>query len=280
MLLHNDGWSPIYGEISPDGKRVAFLGSDPTNTIRVAAIDHGRPLGMSRSANWAGDFAWMPDSQELLVASQIGHRRDQLGIHDLNGALIRRVHVDRPFVCDETGMAVSPDGRYALVSISRPKPSPTEFDTTALMRVDLSTGVSELLTGFGTHDEAWPVYIDPTHIVLAQNTVVDVFGRSTNEQIVSLDLARGVKTVLMSDRSFGKESVRPGSPLVIFDRLPIDQSVGLWAIPRSGGAATPVVSAPGIGWPSLSPDGRWVLATNVGSPGSDDGLTLYPIQGP
>lgn len=137
--ITHDSIDRNYARFLPDGKNVAFTGTEPGHKSRiyVQAIDSGaaRPIspeGVSGFVPTAdGKFVFgFSDSVALYPVDGQGAPRPVPGIHP-----------------DETIFSVSPDGRSALVGV-------LSSYSADVMRVDLASGRRELFKKIGPSDPA------------------------------------------------------------------------------------------------------------------------------
>ena len=126
------GWSLDYPTYSPDGKRLIAMAFDSHADLRLMLLrdDRLEPLDMARDLV---DYAWMPDSRSLLLATGKPMGPSVLQVVDLAGRLQSRVDLGTDIILAQSGMSVSADGRFAFVSALADR----GLDERDLFRVDL-----------------------------------------------------------------------------------------------------------------------------------------------
>jgi hypothetical protein len=128
----------------------------------------------------------MPDSRRLLVLSHEGSSGvgDRIGIYSFESRSMERTF-GLPFVArDLGGIDVSPDGTSALVATDPFAEHDASFaPPEGLYRVDLRTGVAEVVQARFVGSAGHPVYVDAGRAVVVESS----FDRSTLS-LVDLDL--------------------------------------------------------------------------------------------
>jgi hypothetical protein len=155
-----------HGRWSPDGRYFAALiyEGHTDGTVAVAVGDAFQTVTHDLSVT---SFAWMPDSESLLVAYDADEyavtdpleapTRSELAIVSLDGTVLSELEVV-PAVRAWYGISVDPTGSTAVAGGGPEGPHALDFDPT-LLRIDLRTGASsEVLQETGE-----PLYF-PQHI--------------------------------------------------------------------------------------------------------------------
>ena len=106
--------------VSPDGRHVAYLVSDPaskTTTVNIMSIEGGAPAVVAKVAGRARNVtAWTPDGRSIIwgiaddtnkyslwTVAAAGGTPLKLAIDDFNGGIYMRVHPDGRHIIYETG---------------------------------------------------------------------------------------------------------------------------------------------------------------------------------
>lgn len=151
------GWTFLYARHSPDGSRLAIFGIDPTHIPRVAYLEDDRIVPILTNKEPATDFAWMPDSTHLVVALSKSGDPARLLTVALDGRVIREVAPTTPISSFFNGMAVSPSGDVAILSVQ----SPSKFlQPTDLVRINLQSGQARFLTETSAVSEQLPEFLE------------------------------------------------------------------------------------------------------------------------
>lgn len=173
-------WEARY---SPDGRKIAFLATWDGET-RVATLEDGDTEATTLPGYDVHSFAWLPGSEQILTAHNSGEHwfsPDELAVWSSDGAFIEGVPVNGPFVVDG-GMAVSPDGRYAVAAATPPPGTPGYTPHADLLLIALDLGLVRNLTRTRWVDEDSPEFAGPQRVVFGRESIL---GRGA---VLSLDL--------------------------------------------------------------------------------------------
>ena len=202
---------------SPDG-----------NTL---AVKSGRGIGLVTSGgkvnlvtppgSHAVDYAWMPSGSALLIAEGPAST-GQLDVLRLDGTSLGRVPLAPSFsVGTGYGMAVSPNGRLAVV-VTEDAAALGGPERLHVARVDLATGVVTPLGASAVHA---PAFIDDERVLLTSLAV-----KGNRAEV--LTLSTGARRVIS----------RPGEPAdalgPVLDGhwLVYATAAAVWGVPAAGGA--------------------------------------------
>lgn len=270
-----EGWDPWHSGFSPDGELLAFFGFDAEYQPRIGLVAGGELIATTKRSVAPSDFAWMPDSESVLVAYGRPSAPSKLGIFDLDGELVRDVPLAKSFRAELTGMAVSPDGSFAVVSAMQ---AGGEEHPAELLEVDLRTGSVRNVTDTPTVSEEWPVFVRADELILTARTIAR--GSSDpNGWVAALSLATGTQRRLTSPGLVvDSATARFGGDDAIFNIGLFGQEKGLWSVPLDGGAPERVISVDRVRWPTLTPDGKGLLVKVVGSPTRPGGYEIYRLS--
>jgi WD40-like Beta Propeller Repeat len=174
-------WEARY---SPDGRRIAFLATWDGET-RVATLEDGDTESSTLPGYDVHSFAWLPGSEEILTAHTDPRKHwfspDELAVWSSDGAFIRGVPVNRSFVVED-GLAVSPDGRYAVAAATPPPGTAGYTPEADLLLIALDLGLVRNLTRTPWFDEHSPEFAGPHRVVFGRESIL---GRGA---VLSLDL--------------------------------------------------------------------------------------------
>lgn len=281
--IATDGWSVMTALPSPDGERVAFIGSS-------GGIDLGRwqlvlaggdPVELSPAGTAARSFAWFPSGDTILLAyadEMSGELPTRFAIVDLDGQVLREIPVDVELNASY-GLAVSPDETTALFPANEPGPLATEGD---LWSLDLESGHATIIHPEGEVPGAQerPVYRDDTTAVLGAGELLSAAG--TNGWIGVVDVASGeLRRLTPNGQTANVPSLSPDGRYAVYDAFPGNERSkrALWYVPLDGSEPPQVLieDLPGRA-PALEPTGRSVLVVDAGSPG--DGSQIRRIEIP
>jgi hypothetical protein len=175
-------WEARY---SPDLRSIAFLATWDGET-RVVTLEDGDTNASTLPGYDVHSFAWLPGSQEILTAhtapGEPWFSPDELGVWSSDGAFIRSIPVNESFVVED-GLAVSPDGRYAVAAATPPPGTAGYTPETDLLLIALDLGLVRNLTRTPRFDEHSPEFAGPQRVVFGRESIL---GRGA---VLSLDLA-------------------------------------------------------------------------------------------
>jgi len=187
----------LFGAVSPDGSRVAYVGNESdrlTNRdVFVMGADGSetRRLDVGEDGSEAALGGWFPDGERLLVSDD-SVDLERVGIYDLTTDEIEWLG---PHEHEETPVAVSPDGRRVLVARKRhaatvpvvyDRGSNAGGDAIAGRELDLPEGV------VGVPPKQGQVFADETTVVFTHSTASD------RERLLEYDLATDESRVLVN----------------------------------------------------------------------------------
>lgn len=258
------------GSYSPDGKTIAYRRVTKGEFARVGVGVEGdaKPHWITPTAIDATDFAWLPDSNRLLIAFRPhpadplqGARSERFAVFDRSGRRVRSIRLDRPLRVESTGIAVAGDGRTAVIAAA----GPGRLDVpTDLYTVDLATGGTRRLTKTPSRSEINPVFVNSSEI--AFTAAADP--KAASGSIAMLTLSGGaVRTLSLPDQYATAAALWPAKSALLYSGFGRDDGDrGLFSVPIAGGKPHLVLSGE-FDYPSLSPDSRLVLVSVVGHPG-------------
>jgi hypothetical protein len=230
------------------------------------------------------DFAWMPDSRSLLVDYTVrgegGQRLDAFDIIGLDGHVIRRVPVDTPLRA--SGMAsitVFPNARMAIMAAT---PADTPNAPADLVKLDLDSGMTSVVLHAPPDDLATPVYLSDHELVVTGGLVVTATQEANGWAGVIELTTQKIRMVTGPDQIVGAAAALPAAKEVVYEAAPGAtpfRARGVWRVLLTGGEPSLVVQADVVS-PSVSPDGEWVLVTEVGTPVAGGALRLVPVHPP
>lgn len=259
-FFREDGWTFRYVLPSPDGRHIAFLGSDINGPIgdQVGLIEGRGVRQISLSRYWALDFAWMPNSKALLIAYGNVPGADRLAEFDLSGHIIRRIPVRKRFMCNEAGMTISSDGKRAIIAAQHPSASQEPI---YLQWVNLRTGAVTYLPGK-------PIGGDPN--ILSSDKVAFVGQTGIDIAVMVLDLGTG-RARWITPLTQTVDSLGAGHPhgVLIYGLLSDDPHPGIWLTGIEHGPPVQVHAGADLVDPVLLPSGNAALAVDVGAVGAD-----------
>jgi hypothetical protein len=264
-------WRVFRAAISPDGRNLAFLGMMGIGTFRLARVTNGSIVPLTPGTLDVSDFAWMPDSASLLVASHVG-QSETLAIYGLDGVRRREIAADRAFANDfENGMTVRSDGSVAVVSAMPPG---DEVRPGVLLEVNLTSGGTRALIAGDGFNRTQPVYVSPDRLVYVEGKL-DVSPGTLYELTLSTGQRRRLSTAV---EAVGVVSGAEGSRTVIYtsESSGTTGGVKLMAVDLGSGGRTPL-TARDVSRPALDPSGKWFVATDIGTP-SERGHILRLLQ--
>jgi hypothetical protein len=250
------------GIFSPDGSRLATISAAG---VGIAEKGHVQPVTPAELG--AVDAAWMPDAKSLLVAEGPA-TLERLAVYQLDGTVTGVAKLDAPFSVGE-GYGLTVDSRGArAVAAAETRDAVGGRRHLDLVLVDLPTGQVHKLTQTLDVDEAWPLFVDDTHVLLA---ATDAKGT----RVVELDLASGEQHSL----SPADESARPvgvlrgGMP--VYASAANGKGVSVWAVRGTSRVRMGGVPAGSTVW-AVDPTGSRAVATVITT--TEDGQHLAVLR--
>jgi Tol biopolymer transport system component len=251
-----DAWFAAY---SPDGQRIAWYGYDFGHRERVGLVDDRELVPLTDVSMDAADFAWMPDSEALLVAHW-ERGGTTLAVVDLEGRVRRQIELSKRLFAASSGMFVLNRDTAIMSAMTTRNDRPLD-----LYRIDLDSGTVENLTKTYPLSETWPVPIDESRWLITAGLFardeggpsgwMGIFDASTGETERLTDAAHFVDSA----------TIAPGSSTAVFDTT-FQRDTGLWTMDLDGGEPEQLLDSTEVAWPAISPDGKRVLLKVVGSP--------------
>jgi Tol biopolymer transport system component len=233
---------------------------------------HGKPEAVTPADVQASDYAWMPDSQSLLVSYRVGDR-DELAIYTLGGRLVRGIHPTIAFRNEfDNGMTVSHDGKVAVVA-AMPPGSGTK--TAELVRVDLATGEARNLTNTPDLSEDYPSFVGDARLIFVAG--VPNSPTAAAPKLLVLDLGTMATRVLSQPSQIIRSAWGGYTGKVVYETSVGDGNFTLWTTGVDGGQPERLQGT-GYTWPALDPTGRWLLVSVIGTPVRHGSLRLSAAQ--
>ena len=256
-------WTFHRGLLSPTDETIAVEGLHGRESA-IGLIVDGETHALLPEGSGAHEVAWFPDGDRLLVAArdQVGSA-DALLVVDRDGEVLDRVDPEKPTRI-ESGMAVAPDGKTAIVSRQAPGLTDTPAD---LVRIDLSTGDLSSISNTSDVSETFPVFLTPERIVFSQGALVDAAG--PNGSLTVFDLVTGERDMVTPPSHIaGTASAVDETTLIYFA---VDEGAGheasLWKLDLENGSEPKEIPGGEGRYPSVSSDGEQVLVLSAPTPG-------------
>jgi hypothetical protein len=212
-----------YGRWSPDGRHFALLIDHVLVGGTVELADDNRRTITNTDLDVTA-FAWMPDSQSLLVAYAeprrvLGQSLDApthtpLAVVALDGTVTKRINVT-PQLRVWYGISVRQDGAIATIGGGPPGPAGFDFDS-SLWTIDLSTGDTSELPVNTNGPIFDPSYIDG-EVVVAMVNGPDGIGGTDDNHLVAVNTTDSTTwRVTPTDDQVTAFSVRPCAGTVVY----------------------------------------------------------------
>lgn len=187
---------PVRGGLfSPAGERLAYVGNE-TSTLEntdlyLAAADGSDPrrLDVGTEGSETELHDWFPDGERLLVSDNTDDLR-RVGIYDLGDDTVEWLG---PHEAEESGVEVSPDGRFVLATRTRRAatvPVVYDLDADTSRELDVPEGV------VGFHAAAGRSFLDESTFVYTHSTAAD------RKRLLEYDLATDDSSLLL-DADYG-----------------------------------------------------------------------------
>lgn len=256
------------GVLEPDLRWAAFSPSGRMVLVRTGAgigIATGRDGSQGQGAGAAEgpvelvtppgsravDAAWFPGETAILVAEG-PISTGQLAVVELDGTVRGAIPISPSFaVGSGHGMAVSPDGRHAVVTATEREPVGGRRHL-HLVYVDLERGEVTELTSADGSDESGPVYLSEGRILFTETSADDL----APSRAMVLDLDSGeVEAVSPAGADARAVGVVSGRPAYV-------HSVDIW----TAGDGEPLMVAGGLDGDVLAvhPSGSLVITRQAG----------------
>jgi hypothetical protein len=249
-MLPSSKWRALRGSYSPDGTRLAFLGTpenDPTDHLVVS--DGKRERDLTPEGGIEG-FAWMPDSRTLLAA-QADEKAE--GSHLLSITLegkADRLPLERA-VSIAGGLVVLPDGERVIVSAAPPSKTELYED---LFEIELATGKFRALTNTPDLGERFPTLAEDGRVVFSAGVSVSESNHA-NGWIGIIDPDGSVRRLTPPDQTAMSATVSTGAAAkVLYSAFPGEDRArtALWEVDLAGGPPRLVLDVD-IQYPELLP---------------------------
>jgi len=257
------GWVSLFALPDATGQKLAILGWDRANDLRVAFSRGGKVSQLSERGLEISDMTWMPDGRLLVALGDITSTSSDLAFVDpADGKILENLDVDWDLAIDFHSMSVSPNGERVVVAAGEPGPT---FSTTDLYLVDLHTGETSLISPTVTSgaDEHSPAFMDSMTIAYVEGQSTIVAG-SPNGVVRTLNLQTGDMTQV-SRSSFVAESVSAsiGSGALVYDGFMSGarSSQTVWLVEGSQSEQLALLRGP-YSRPALDRDGELLVVTN------------------
>ena len=177
------GWTVLATAVSSSGL-VAILGDPPTRTgVTIGTITNETLKPLVLGGRSPTEVAWSRTNSELWFAYRAGGIGVRLADVNVATGAVTDLEAELPndSSFDSGGLALSPDGKKAVVGVVAGAQDVPSVVKTELVEVDLSSGVvSPLLTG-STYSAGTPCFAGPA-------TVVYEYADSAARQVRALDL--------------------------------------------------------------------------------------------
>jgi hypothetical protein len=268
------GWDPNVARFSPDGRHVAWYGTDSSYRPRAGLVEDGRLIPLTPRSMRTVDYAWMPSSDALLVAYNRG-RTTKFATVDLDGRVTKRIIPSTRLVSDTTGMFVLNE-RTAVISAMTTwgRMAPTD-----LYSLDLTTGNVKNLTSTPNRSEMWPAPIDGARWLITGVLLSTQKGGPVGWAAI-FHTTNGTQTRLTEPSHFVDVAViAPHSTRVLFD-TPFQRDRGIWETDLRGSDPRQLLPVTDVTWPAISPDGKRLLLNDVGTPGHPGGFVEFDVPAP
>ena len=268
-LLDDAAWSPFYARMSPDGELLAFMGYPVYAGPTIGIVRSGQVTATLKDPKLAAsDFAWMPDSDRLLVSFGSGARH-RLALFGTDGSLLREVPVDRPYATEISGIAVDPSGTTAILSA---QDRGGTFGESDLLEVDLASGDSRYLTSTDDMSETWPVFINEDELAYVRGGLTWKDGSSFGEGVI------------WDRRTDRQRVVTPrGSSVIAMDvndagDVVFEENASKLFFAAAGSASPRPLGDLALGHPSFQPGSNDVVAMAPAPPGGTTRILLVRVD--
>ncbi len=258
------GWSLDYPTYSPDGKRLIAMAFDSHADLRLTLLrdDRLEPLDMARDLV---DYAWMPDSRSLLLATGKPMGPSVLQVVDLAGRLQSRVDLGTDIILAQSGMSVSADGRFAFVSALADR----GLDEQDLFRVDLRSGKIAALTTTSDTVESFPVVREDGEVIYVATS-----GDRRDSVVLS---STGGKITQVSPADLWVDRVSDTSFGLVVTGFPTGQSLA-WRGYRLAPNLVEIPGTKGLRWVTGGSDRMTIAGVLSGDVDSGGQLVIVPIE--
>ena len=232
---------------SPDGHRLVFVQSGPSQALAVSAADGGQErvlLDANASYPFVRNPAWSPDGTQIAVERSIGGAAGETWLVPLNGKQPRKLTQDGPGVFSHSPQ-FTVDGRNIVDSSNR-------GGSTNLWLVPLD-GAARVRLTTGPGPDASPA-VSRSGAIAFENS------RSRSSLLIH-DLARHTNREILTHPFYlWAPSFSPDGTELAFSRCEAAGLWHLWTIPVQGGAARQITSSdsPEI-YPRFTPDGGSIV---------------------
>ncbi len=253
-----EGMDSIWYAVPGAGDEALVLVDDSSH-LRIFLWGPARGLERIPARLDVREVAWMPRSREVLVAFGRPGRRASLAIVNLDGDVLKTVIPDARLVAND-GLAVTPDGRAAILSARRPNGT---FDSTDLYRVDLRTGEVRNLTSTPTWRETFPSFVGGA----ARDLIFARGARgAAGSAIVRWDIEASSEEVLTPPGYVADRGSLVGDTL-FFSAYPREVPYGwhLYRMSPAGGSVTDL-GIEGARLAAVSAEGTYLFALTIGTP--------------
>jgi hypothetical protein len=238
---------------------------DRRANLRLALVegDTSKPLEMVKDLV---DYAWMPDSETLLVATGKPMGLSTFRVIDLSGREIRSVVPTLEIVLAQTGMSVSPGGRFAVVSAL----ATDDLNEQDLYRVNLMSGKTTRLTTSVDIIETFPTVRDSRDIVFTATTT-----DRTRSVVVSW---RDDRRRVLSQPEMWVDRATVSASGVIMSGFPAESRLA-WRAYLVNSEAVEIDGTNGMRWITSPPDGSEVAGTVAEGIGSGGQVVIVSTPG-
>jgi Tol biopolymer transport system component len=245
-------------DISPDGKRVAFIRRDDAGvgSIYVVGMDGGEPRKLIHARAALQDVGWMPDGRELIYASPEG------GI-----ARLWRVPADLSREALPLPGIPMPAGEFSIAHPGPPQAVRLAFVTKrnklSIRRIDLQSAVKGAFSTGAPFSETtrneWPGAFSPdgTRVVFFSDRAAP----GPELWIAGSDGKAARQLTYLRGTGDGACAWSPDGKRIVI-RAIVDNNSDLYVVPVDGSSPTRLTSSPAVeGFPEWSRDGHWIYYT-------------------
>ncbi len=281
--IETAGWDMQAAKFSPDGNHLGVIAVDPSGQWLVGTADSGHvdKLALALDGKIAKDFAWMPDSQSVLVAVNDlgGTSTTKIVCVRLDGATCSGVNVPGAWHhSNRGGMNVSPDGTKLAIqgfpgSLDNDDNKPSLVYVMTLASPTLTT-----LSGDVGKSKSGPVWLDSDHLVAVVGDVGPVGAAPPHGRLLNYTLGStsAATPVTPDDLAVETEGSAPGGVVYRASAATSTGARGIYVYEMSTGKSRLLGDFAGDS-PTMAPDGSYFLYSSLGSPTQDAVITAVQL---